>query len=171
MQQNTGGVKAINWVAGILSRNRQMPGAKRQNDTTEYAGRLTWAGKPLVMFTGANRDSGSRESEGPDPPENGVKVIPEVRPPQIPRIEPKYGNNKPESVRLLLSGANNEMNPDVAVQTSPPASGEKVVQKTAADDEPDGQPPVNIEEMADMVYRLMQRDLILERERSTRIGG
>lgn len=29
----------------------------------------------------------------------------------------------------------------------------------------------NIREIADKVYRLMQRDLMLERERSTRIGG
>lgn len=29
----------------------------------------------------------------------------------------------------------------------------------------------NIEEIADKVYRLMKRDLMLERERSTRIGG
>jgi len=48
---------------------------------------------------------------------------------------------------------------------------EQMVQRVLSSDKPQSQPHVDLEEIADKVYRLMQHDLILERERATKVGG
>ena len=50
-------------------------------------------------------------------------------------------------------------------------ANEQLIQSETSDNEPRSQPQVNLEEVADKVYRLMQHDLILERERATKVGG
>jgi len=48
---------------------------------------------------------------------------------------------------------------------------EQMVQRVLPSDKPQSQPHVDLKEIADKVYRLMQHDLILERERATKVGG
>ena len=50
-------------------------------------------------------------------------------------------------------------------------ASEQLVQKASTEKGPESIPSINTGEIADRVYRLMQRDLILERERATKLGA
>ena len=50
-------------------------------------------------------------------------------------------------------------------------ANEQLVTEGLADNKPKSTPQINPEEVASKVYRLMQYDLVLERERATRLGG
>lgn len=50
-------------------------------------------------------------------------------------------------------------------------ASEQLAAKALAEKRPESIPRINAGEIADRVYRLMQHDLILERQRTTKLGG
>ena len=78
---------------------------------------------------------------------------------------------QPESGMLLLASAENtllttsQQPGEAQAQTS-----KRLVSETVTGDESIPVPKINPEAVADRVYRLMRHDLILERERATRLG-
>jgi hypothetical protein len=53
----------------------------------------------------------------------------------------------------------------------PAKVSESALTQVSTQKSPESRPLKNVEAIADKVYRLMQRDLILERERASRLGG
>jgi len=109
-------------------------------------------------------------------------VIQQTRPHQQPQDQAANLEDRPVSARSL-EGDSDAKTAFCAPPQSPPTSvtqqqreaqaqvNEQVVQRAFSDNEPRSPSQVNLGEVADKVYRLMQSDLILERERATRVGG
>ena len=109
-------------------------------------------------------------------------VIQQNRPHHLTQRQVAHQEDGAVSAKLLSDASDAKMALLASVQRSPLPAGQRLgefraqangqpEQMVFSDDEPGSQPQVNIGQVADMVYRLMQRDLILERERATRVGG
>ena len=118
-------------------------------------------------------------------------VIQQTRPNQIPQgnlatpedLTPVVGNQRTGSSRALSTRQypDTEMTLKSPLKSSPPTTKLQLREAQAQASEQlvtggSGQtaksrPQINLEEVANKVYRLMQHDLILERERATRVGG
>ena len=164
MQDNIGGDKVREWVKDILSHNRKVTMIGRQNgftDNLSYPARRstgTEISKSMPSPSSMGQSFGTERSVGPEPLVNDLNDIDQrKRPPQMPQDQMVF--------RKEIAGGEEHREMEAAVN-------EQVVQRAASDDVNAGpRPQINLEEVADKVYRLMQNDLILERERATRIGG
>lgn len=171
MQQHIGS-KVTTWLENVIS-----PGYKVKRITDAKG--LT----DNKHVSGTRQDLYTTKDEGPGRLANELtRVIKQNRPSQISGVQELNRKDEPVSNRLVSSYSSTEMTYLAPVKNSPvPASkrenevqaevNEQLIQRASSDVRPRSQHRVNIQVVADKVYRLMQRDLILERERATKVGG
>ena len=170
MQQYIGSTGVMAWVKRITSPGHNIQKAR---ELKSYTDKESVSGSPENMV----------RSEGPGLPAHELThVRRQTRPQNTSQVQIVNRKDEPESARSVSPGYG-AVNPStVAVQSLPvPASGrenriqassdEQVTERPSSDSEAEEQPQVDVRKVADKVYRLMQRDLVLENERATRIGG
>ena len=72
---------------------------------------------------------------------------------------------------LAAPGKSSSLTTNPQLREAQAQSSERLVVETLSDNEPQSPPQKIPEEVANQVYRLMQYDLVLERERATKLGG
>lgn len=177
MKSYIGGTKIMAWVARVLSPSPQVMRAEELGKFRENFRLSMAAGE--VPNTAAGRQKQDRSSQGTGLIAREIthashQAYPHRWPHQAARREDSSIEVvlPPEShSQMVLRAFHRSSPPGVARQMREEGTGttEQAPDTAANGTEPDVQ--VDCELIADRVYRLMQYDLILEKERATRVGG
>ncbi len=109
-------------------------------------------------------------------------AIQQTRPHRLPQIQmatedtisapaaPPGSHPGPEMV-LLAPARGAPLTANAQLREAQAQANEQIVAEGLADKKTSSPPQINPEEVANKVYRLMQYDLVLERERATKLGG
>jgi hypothetical protein len=171
VQQHIGN-KVTTWLENVISPGYKVKGTVNMKGLTDNK-----------HVSGTRQKLDSIKDGRPALPVNEMThIIRQNRPSQISGAQVLNLKDGPELTRRVSSYSSTEMAyltpvKDSSVPTSQQESevqaevNKRLIQKASSDDKPQSQPKVNIQVVADKIYRLMQHDLILERERATKVGG
>ena len=172
MQKYIGGTGVKAWVERIVSAGRHV---RKTGESKGFTVKGNISGSRPGINTGG--------SEGPGLPAHEISHVNEqTRPPQVSQVQMVNRKVEPESARSVPSDTDADRSLITSVHSLPvpegrqeskiqTSSNEQVTGRASPDSRADTQPEVDLKEVADKVYRLMQHDLIVERERATKIGG
>ena len=159
---------ALRWAGHLLiSRSLHAERAKKLGKFTEEPRLLPEPGQHLDLST--RRQVGTSISR-----QAQLQRLPKHR------LAKRDTNPEPEVLARVHSNTiavppapaeNTSTNINLLRRKAQARASEQLARKALTEKKPESSPITNIEDVADRIYRLMQRDVILEKERSTKLGG
>ena len=171
MQEYIGGTGVQNWVERIISPGYHIQKVRELRSFTDK-GRIS--GFRPDNVTGTSEGPGLSAPELTHP--NRQSRLPQVSQVQTVnrKVEPEPVSTvppEPDRKYMTLSVPSVPMPANTQESRVQTAADEQETERASTGNDTEAQPQVDVKKVAEKVYRLMQRDLILENERATRIGG
>lgn len=160
-------------VVGANLEDVRIHGGYRAEETARQLGARAFTYKGQIFGPERNLDTSTREGMGLMAHEL-THVVQQTQPQGPPPGQTVHRESKPGTVVLDYSNNNTVVQTSASDRSNAntrAVAGEEVVTGSSAGNRDQSTPEIDPDKVADRVYHLMQRDLIVERERVTRIGG